>query len=302
MNQKDKFIIIDANAVLHRAWHALPPLETESGQVVNAVYGFISVIIKILREFKPNYMAACFDMPGPTFRHKEFKEYKAGREKQPDEFYEQIPITQGVLKDFDIQVLGLSGYEADDLIGFLSHKVDGGLEKIIVTGDMDALQLVDKSTWVYNLKKGISETEIFDEAAVFERYGFKPEQLIDYKALRGDPSDNIPGVRGIGKKTATQLIQQFSSLEVLYQQVEQGEVGGVSQRIRQMLLDQKDQAFLSKKLATIVLDVPLDFNLENFKTKKLDVDKISVKFSQLGFKSLLKRLDDVVGIKQEKLI
>src|SRR3989338_3786991 len=209
-----KLILIDANALVHRAFHALPPLTSPQGMIVNAVYGFTLVLLKTIKDFKPDYMAAAFDLAGPTFRHEEFEEYKAHRQKAPDELYAQIPLIQEVLKAFGIEIFTKEGYEADDLIGSLAEKAkknqqNGGLQTVILTGDLDTLQLVeDDKVVVFTLRKGVSDTVTYNEKSVLERYGLEPYQVVDFKGLKGDPSDNIPGVPGIGEKTAMALLQK----------------------------------------------------------------------------------------------
>ena len=199
--KKQKFVIIDGNAIVHRAWHALPPLTTKSGQLVNAVYGFALTLLKALKDLKPDYVAVTFDTKAPTYRHREFKEYKAQRVKQPDELYEQFPLIKEVVTAFQIPILEKEGYEADDVIATIVENVKcqmSNVKCIVVTGDMDTFQLVDENTEVYSMHKGISDTIIYDVEQVKKRFeGLEPKQLVDFKALRGDPSDNIPGVKGI---------------------------------------------------------------------------------------------------------
>src|SRR3989339_93459 len=230
--KKEKIAIIDANAIIHRAFHALPPLMTKGGVLVNAVYGFANILLKVLKDIKPDYVAVCFDVSKETFRSKMYKEYKAQREKAPDELYGQIELVKEMIKAFNRPIYAIKGYEADDLIGTIvqenkktrkqeSNKTE--LENIIVTGDMDTLQLIDENTKVYTLRKGVADTFIYDAEAVKERFGFGPEKVVDYKALRGDPSDNIPGVKGIGEKTATELLVRYKTLDHAYQAVESEE-------------------------------------------------------------------------------
>ncbi|MBT5338063.1 DNA polymerase I, partial [Candidatus Falkowbacteria bacterium] len=296
--KKKKFIIVDGNAVLHRAFHALPPMMTKDGTLVNAVYGFITTIFKAVKEFKPEYIAVTFDRKEKTFRHEEFADYKAHREKQPDELYAQIPIIKDVLDVLNIRIYEKVGFEADDVIGTLCEKrqVDrDDVLSIIVTGDMDALQLVDDNTQVFTMRKGMSDTVIYDEKGVKEKYdGLGPEKLIDYKGLRGDPSDNIPGVPGVGEKTAIGLIKEFGSMEKMYEKVEAKAYDNikVTERIYNLLIDNKKQAFLSKKLATIVRDVKVDFDLNDTAVAPYDKDEVFKVFQELGFKSLLNRLPD----------
>ncbi len=288
--KKEKFIIIDGNALLHRAWHALPPLKTKEGELVNAVYGFTSILIKVLKEIQPEYAAVTFDRREPTFRHEEYEEYKATRQKQPDELYDQIPRIKEVVEAFGMPIYEKVGFEADDLIGTICtlKSVDRrDMDSVVVTGDLDTLQLVDDNTKVYTTRKGITDTVLYDEAAVFERYGFGPERLIDYKALRGDASDNIPGVPGIGEKTAVELIKEFGSLENIYKNLDNKKI---KDRVRKLLKENKEKAEMSKKLATIVTDVKINFNLKDAKLEELDTEKIVSLFQELGFKSLVNKL------------
>jgi DNA polymerase-1 len=291
MMSDSKFIIIDGPAVLHRAWHALPKLTDPKGRVISAVYGFTSLLLKLLREYQPQYLAVAFDTPAPTFRHQVYKEYKATRVPQPQEFYDQFPIVKDILKTFGIKILEKEGFEADDLIGALVKK--SSLNNLIVTGDLDTLQLINQKTKVYFLRQGISEVKIYDQEAVKNRFGLSPEQLIDFKALRGDPSDNIPGARGIGEKTALALIQKFGSLENIYQHVNE-----IKESIRKLLIEQKEQIFLGKKLVTIKSDISEIDSLENYRLEKIDQEKIKQKFEELGFKSLIKRLEKNQNEKQ----
>src|SRR3989344_8420753 len=218
-----KLVLIDGHALVHRAFHALPPtLNSPKGVPTNAVFGFISVLLKMLKDLKPDYVVATFDLAAPTFRHEEFAEYKAHREKTPDELHAQVPLVKEVLMAFGIPIYEKAGFEADDLIGTLAErsKKNKGIQTIIMTGDLDTLQLVeDKKVVVFTLRKGVTDTIIYDEEEVFKRYGLKPNQLNDFKGLKGDPSDNIPGIAGIGEKTASALIQTFENLENLYERI-----------------------------------------------------------------------------------
>ncbi len=295
---KRRLLIYDGNAIIHRCFHALPPLATKEGVLVNAVYGFLTMFFKSIRDLKPTHIAVTFDLPGPTFRHDEFKEYKATRVKQAPELYAQIPITKEVLSAMGVQIFERAGFEADDVIGTiatLAHKEQPSVETIIVTGDMDALQLVNDTTRVYTMRRGISDTVIYDEAAVRERFGFDPVNLVDYKALRGDVSDNIPGVRGIGEKTGMQLVQKFGTIENLYEALEGGVTAiGATERIKKLLFEKKADAFQSKRLATIVCDVPIEFDFAKTLYKQVDRDVIFPWFQKLGFLSLLQRIPATV--------
>lgn len=283
-----KLVLIDGNAIIHRAYHALPPLTTKSGELVNTVYGFSSVLLKVLSDLQPDYIAASFDLREETFRHKEFKEYKATRVKAPDELYAQIDRVKEVVRAFNIPIYELGGFEADDVIGTIarqSEKSGKEIENIIVTGDLDTLQLVSDKTKVYALRRGMSDTTIYDEKAVEERYELKPEQMIDYKGLRGDPSDNIPGVKGIGEKTAIELLKKYHSIEGVY-----NSLGVIKGAVKEKLERDKMQAIMSKRLATIVRDVPLKFDFEKSLAKDFDREKVVKLFQELNFFSLIKRI------------
>ena len=249
--QKKRLLIIDANSLIHRAFHALPPFATSKGEMVNAVYGFFSIFLKVIKEIQPDYIAAAFDTPGPTFREKKFKEYKAKRKKAPDELYSQIPKIQKVLAAFNVPVYEQEGFEADDIIGTIAKKapklqVLPSLQIIILSGDMDHLQLVDKNIQVYTFQKGIKDSVVYGKAEVKKRFGgLSPAQVIDWKGLRGDPSDNIPGVPGIGEKTATQLLLDFGSLDNIYKALETTKAKGkIKPRIAALLLENKEYAMV----------------------------------------------------------
>lgn len=287
----EKLVIIDSYALIHRSYHALPPLVSPEGILVNGVYGFMLVFLKMLNELQPNYIAAAFDLAGPTFRHKEYKEYKAKRVKAPDNFYEQINIVKEILRAFGITILEKEGYEADDIIGTVAKKAqERDWQIIILTGDLDTLQLVNDKVSVYTLRHGLQDAVIYDEKKVKERFSLKPEQLIDYKALKGDPSDNIPGVPSIGEKTSQQLIADFGNLDNLYQGIEKGKEGRFSKRILEKLKDFKDQAYFSRHLVEINTNVEIDFSLDQFKLKPLDKEKIMPLLEKFGFRSLASKL------------
>ncbi|MFA5070352.1 MAG: DNA polymerase I [Patescibacteria group bacterium] len=302
MSTQRKFVIIDGNAIIHRAFHALPPtLTTKKGELVNAVYGFAAVLLKVLKDLKPDYIAATFDLGGPTFRDKMYKEYKATRVKADQSLYDQIPRVKELVSSFNIPIYEKAGYEADDVIGTIVEQVaKEPTENIIVTGDLDTLQLINDKTKVYTLKKGVSEEIVYDETHVRQRYGFGPEQMIDYKALRGDPSDNIPGVRGIGEKTAGDLIKDFGSLEKIYKALDKGGKAAekIKERYQTLLKEHKKEAFLSKKLATIERKTPIEFDLEKAAVKNYDRQKVVTLFSELEFKSLLNKLPGEPGGKR----
>ncbi len=279
------FIILDGNALLHRAWHAIPPLTTKDGLVVNAVYGFAMVIEKMRELYKPDYMAVAWDLPGKTFRHEKFAAYKATREKKEQELYDQIPLIQEMLTAFHTPSLSAVGYEADDVIGTLSNQGEK-YKTLIVTGDLDALQLVDDSTSVIFFQKGISETKTYDVAAVKERYGLTPKQLIEYKALRGDTSDNIPGVAGIGEKTATILVQQFGSIDEIFLALKKGEI---ESKFAKKLEGKEEIAREARELVEIVRDVKLDFQMQDAQVREPDWEKVLDQYQKFEFRTLLRK-------------
>jgi len=276
MEEQKKLIIIDSNSLIHRAFHALPPLTTRKGELINAVYGFCLVFLKILRELQPDYVVATFDFPGPTIRHKEFKEYKAKRPKAPAELYSQIPKVKEILKAFNVNFLEKQGFEADDLIATICQKTQKQqifpeIQIYILTGDSDACQLINKNIKIYTLGRRIKEEIIYDENKIKEKFGLLPSQMNDFKALAGDPSDNIPGATGIGKKTAIELLKNFESLENLYKKIEKGETEKLRPRILDILIKNKEK--YDKFLWHQVIDidsriepigyVPEDFNLSD---------------------------------------
>ncbi|MDP3015211.1 MAG: 5'-3' exonuclease H3TH domain-containing protein [bacterium] len=283
-------ILIDANSLIHRCFHALPPLTGLNNQPAGALYGLSSVLIKVLREQKPDFIAAFFDRPEPTFRKEIFNEYKIHRPKAPDELISQIIEARNLVEAFGIKFFEAPGFEADDLIGSAAEKFknEPDLKIIILTGDLDSLQLVENDKVVAEtFKKGVSETIIYNEEAVKERYGgLLPAQIADYKGLVGDPSDNIPGVMGIGPKTAAPLIKNYGSLENFL------EKGGVEKNYEK-IIKSKDIALLSKKLAIIKRDAPLNINnLSELKYDGLSKEVIENYFEKLGFKSLINRINN----------
>lgn len=296
MSDTKRLIIIDSNSIIHRAFHALPPLTTKKGDFVNAVYGFLLVFLKTVKDLKPDYVVATFDVAAPTFRHDEFKAYKATRKKAPDELYNQIPIVKEFLNSFNVPVFEKAGFEADDIIGTIATLVqkqkEVKVETIIATGDNDCLQLVNDATKAFILKKGIKDIVLYDEKKVKEKYdGLIPDQLIDYKALRGDPSDNIPGVVGIGEKTAIQLIKQFKNLDNLYSELD--DLGGllnVSKSIQEKIKTQREQAYISRMLSLVRRDAPIDFDLEECKWGNYDKNKLKEKLKEFEFYSLIDRI------------
>jgi len=302
-----KLILIDANALVHRAFHALPALVSSNGLVTNAVYGFTSILLKVLKETKPDYVAACFDLAGPTFRHKAYEDYKSHRAKSPQELYDQIPLVKQVLQAIGIPSYEVQGYEADDVIGALAEKfkTQKDLQVIILTGDLDTLQLVDgKKVVVQTFKKGISDTIVYDKEEVIKRYGLGPDKMIDFKGLKGDPSDNIPGVPGIGDKTAANLLKEFGSLEGLYKILKRNKGKGykiLTPKLVESLINFEDQAFFSRELGSIIKDLEIETDLDSVNwVKNFDRQKVEHIFKDFGFYSLVQRLPG--GLEQSSLL
>lgn len=297
VSKKKRLVLLDSHAIIHRAYHALPQFSNVKGEPTGALYGLVAMLLKIIQELKPDYIVAAFDLHGPTFRHHAAKSYKAGRKENDPDLDLQLARSLDVFKAFSIPVYSHENFEADDIIGTIVAKMkkEKSLEIIIASGDMDTMQLVDdKRVMVYTLKKGINDTILYDEEKVMERFGFEPKKLIDYKGLRGDPSDNIIGVKGIGEKTATNLINAFGTVEEIYKALKKKgddwKKGGISERVKQLLLDNEEEALFSKTLATISPDAPIDFKLPpewqpNFKTETaLEL------FKELGFRTLSERV------------
>ena len=289
----ERLLILDANSILHRVYHALPHLTTKKGELVNAIYGFLLVLFRVIKEFKPNYVCACFDFPAKTFRHEKFKEYKAQRPPCPKDLASQIPKLKEILEAFKIPFFEKEGYEADDLIGTIVSKCQG-LEKIIVSGDLDNLQLVSKETKVFVLS-GVKKSILYDEKEVEKKYqGLKPAQIPDFKALTGDPSDNIPGIPGIGEKTAIKLLLKFKNLEKLYEEAKKNSKNILLElKLKEILLKHENQIFSSKSLTQIKRDVPIEFDLKECRWGKYDEKQIIQIFRGYEFNSLIKRLAEL---------
>jgi len=291
-----KLMLVDGHAVFHRAYHALPPLTTSKGELVNAVFGFTSMLLRAIADIKPDYIAVTFDTAEPTFRHQEYTAYKAQRVSAPDELHEQLPRAKQVVEALNIPIFELAGYEADDIIATI---VDQGskikdlgkeLEIIIVTGDRDTLQLVQPGVKVYSPGKSFSDVVYYDQKIVEEKYGLEPNQLVELKALAGDPSDNIPGVRGIGGVGATKLIQQFGTIEQIYKNLNQ-----VPEKTRKLLGADAEAAVMSKKLATLDYNAPIKLELNKCVLADYDKEAALKLFEELEFKSLIPKLPGFGG-------
>lgn len=288
----EKVLILDSNSILHRAFHALPKLTTKKGEPTGAIYGFLLALFKAIKEIQPDYIFAAFDFPAKTFRHLEFKEYKIQRPKTPQELAIQIPLLKEILKFLLVEVLEKEGFEADDIIGTLVKKIKGK-EKIILSGDYDNLQLIDKETKVWVLMKGVKEILFFGEKEVKEKYQIPPNLLADYKALVGDPSDNIPGIKGIGPKIAVQLLEKFGEIENFFEKVEREKLSKEIEKIKDEILKAKDKILLYKKLAKIKKDLEIEFELKKFDWQKINQKSLFEIFEKLEFKSLIERVKEM---------
>lgn len=298
MNNRKKFILVDGQGLLYRAFYALPQLVTTCGQIVNAVYGFTMILIRLLEEEKPEYILITFDTPVPTFRHKEYKEYKAHRKKMPDELISQIPLVKEIINNYNIAICSKEGYEADDVIGTIAKEAEKrNCNTIIVTGDKDAFQLISPHTKIMTTIKGVTEVKIYDEEGIKKKYGVEPEKIVDVLALKGDSSDNIPGVPGIGEKTALALIKEFGSLENILNNPDK-----ISKKsLREQIKKYEDQIKMSKKLATIVREVPIDYDFDSFKVKSPNYQELWKIFNKLEFKNLLKKIAPEINHEKTRL-
>lgn len=295
---KERLLILDSHSLMYRAYFALPPLINSEGIHTNAIYGFTTMLLKMKDELKPDYIVAAFDRKAPTFRHDEYKDYKAGRKKMPEELVEQFPIVKELLNLMAIDIFEVDGFEADDLIGTLSvFAEEKGIEVYIVTGDKDALQLATDNVKVVINKKGMSEKEIYDHNRMVEELGVTPTQFIDVKGLMGDTSDNIPGVPGIGEKTAYKLIKEYGSVENVLQNID--DIHGI--KLKKNLMEYSEQAIFSKKLATIMKDVPIEIDMESIKSKEnFNVNELRQLFFKLKFKSLIDKIPMTKQSEKEK--
>jgi DNA polymerase I len=289
---KKRLVLIDGHAVVFRAFYAFPTsLVARDGELANAVFGFSSILLSVIKELKPTHIAVAFDLDKPTFRHKEFVEYKAQRPKTDEDLKNQLGRVKEVVKILNIPIFEMEGFEADDVIGTLCKQVvDKKTQAVVVTGDQDAMQLVNGNVKVFVPGRGQKPAMMYGEKEVRGKYGFKPIQMIDYKALSGDSSDNIPGIRGIGPKTALDLITRFGSVEGVYKALDKGQTEGITKAVLTKLVDGKEDAIKSKMLATIVLDVPIKLKLKKCEVHDYDKNKAMEFFMDLGFKSIANRL------------
>lgn len=293
-----KLILVDASGLIYRGFYAIPPFfKSPSGQQTNAVFGFTSIILSLLAAQKPDYMAVAYDKKGPTFRHKEFTEYKATRVKAPQELYDQIPLVKSVVEALRIPSFEAAGFEADDVLATMVKKMSGeeDVEVLIATGDFDMFQVVSKKTSILYPAKGFKEADILRTTDMEQKYGLTPEQVPDYKGIAGDHSDNLPGVRGIGPQGAKKLLHEYHSLENIYEHLD-----ALPEGVRKKLEVSREDAFMSKRLATLDANAPVDFNLEACRVKEFDATAARKIFDELGFKSLKRRIDELYGKEEEK--
>ena len=295
-----RLVLLDAHAILHRAYHALPDFATSKGEPTGALYGLVTMVLKIISDLKPDYIVACYDLPKPTYRHEVYEGYKSGRAKTDDALVAQLESSKELCEALNIPIYSKEGFEADDMLGTITeHLKKEDVDIIIASGDMDTLQLVDdEKVQVYTLKKGINDTILYSEDAVKERFGFGPELLPDYKGLRGDPSDNIIGIQGIGEKTATELIVNFGTIENIYKTLKKDEkrvLEVVRPRIVELLKNGEEEAMFSKALATIRRDAEIKFKLpEHAWCEGVDIEAAKRKLTSLEFRSLVGRFEAAV--------
>lgn len=331
---KNRLVLIDSFALIYRAFYGIPASLTRDGHPINAAYGFASAILAAIKELQPEYLVACFDLPKPTKRKQEYAEYKAHRKPMPDDLIPQIQYCKKLLETMNIPVVAAEGYEGEDVIATIikqltanslqqtagnkkskepsavSRQPLANFDSIIVTGDSDTFQLIDKVTKVYSMARGAQHAVLYDEFKVKERYGVNPNQFVDLKALKGDASDNIPGVPGIGEKGASSLIQKFGTLDKLYQEITNNQHPTINQipitnnqinkkmaknleiseKILSLLIEYKEQAYLSQKLSQIQTDAPIEFKLQDARIHDFDKVKVEKLFLELGFKSLIPRI------------
>lgn len=294
MDKNKKLLIIDSSSLIYRAFYALPPLTDKNGRPTGAIYGFLLTLFKAIKDTRANFAVACFDVPRPTFRHRQFEEYKAHRPPTPEGIISQISQIKEVLKAFSIPIFEKEGFEADDVIATIAEKAKKeNVDIYIVSGDMDNLQLVGGNVRLYTLGKNIKETIIYDEKKVKEKFGVRPDQMNDFKAMTGDVSDNIPGVPGIGKTTAADIIQRFGSLDALYLELAT-DTAVLKPKVKEMLKQNKDKAFLSLSLVKAKKDVDLNFDFEACRFGGFDKNRATAILNEMNFATLINRIGDIV--------
>ena len=287
-------LLIDGNAIMHRAYHALPPFKAADGTPTNVVYGYLSMLNKVVTDFKPDYLISCFDTPKATFRNKLFKEYQSQRPKIDDDFIIQIPLVKQAVDAAGIERMEKDGFEADDLIGTITRIFETNKFRVVIlTGDKDIFQLITDNVFVAAPQLGLANIKIFDKSEVEKKLDVAPNQIIEYKALVGDPSDNYPGASGIGPKTASKLIHQFGTVEQIYKDIDKVE----SEKVKEILKKEKDSVYLSKKLATIMTDVEIDLNIDKLKFKGFNKKLIEF-LTQYQMNTLIKRIFSIKEVEK----
>jgi DNA polymerase-1 len=289
----ERLMLLDGYGLVYRGYFALPPLTTSKGDLVNGVFGFASIVLRGIADLQPDYLAVSFDLPGPTFRHEQYADYKATRVKMPDDLRDQFPKVREVVKALRIPVYEMPGYEADDVIGTITRQLDPreDLETTIVTVDLDMLQLVTPRVRLMTTRQGVENTVMYDVEKIDERFGLRPDQMIDYKALKGDPTDNIPGVPGVGEKTAAKLIREYGDLAQLYERIDEV----TPEKLREKLREHREQVFVGRDLSTIVRDLPVEIDLEAARLKDYDRDTVVRLFREYEFRTLIERLPPMAG-------
>ncbi len=288
----ERLMLLDGFGLVYRGYYALPPLTTSKGELVNGVFGFCSIVLRGFADLKPDYVAVCFDLSGPTFRHEQYAEYKATRTRMPDDLAAQFPKVREVVKALRIPVYEQQGFEADDVIGTLVGQAESaGVETTIVSVDLDMLQLVTDQTRLMTTRSGVENTVIYDPARIWERYGLRPDQMIDYKALKGDPTDNIPGVPGVGEKTAAKLVAEFGDLDSMYARIDEVK----PEKLRDKLVEHRDSVFQGRELTTIVRDLPVTLDLQAARLGDYDRETVIRLFREYEFRTLIERLPAMSG-------
>ncbi|HET9755071.1 MAG TPA: DNA polymerase I [Candidatus Limnocylindrales bacterium] len=289
----ERLMLLDGYGLVYRGYFALPPLTTSKGELVNGVFGFASIVLRGIVDLQPDYLAVSFDLPGPTFRHEQYADYKATRVKMPDDLRDQFPKVREVVKALRIPVYEMPGYEADDVIGTITQQLDSqqDLETTIVTVDLDMLQLVTPRVRLMTTRSGVENTVIYDVDRIDERFGLRPDQMVDYKALKGDPTDNIPGVPGVGEKTAAKLIREFGDLDSLFARLDDV----TPEKLRDKLRDHREQIYMGRELSKIVRDLPITIDLEAARLGDYDRDTVVRLFREYEFRTLIERLPPMAG-------
>ena len=304
--KRETLVLLDTHAIIHRAYHALPPLTSPQGDPVNAVYGLATMLMKLVKDLAPDHVVAAYDLPGPTHRHEVYKEYKGKRPKLDDDLRVQLDASRKVLKAFNIPIYEAPGFEADDVIGTIATRVKKDFDVIIASGDMDTMQLIDGArVRVFTLRKGIQDTVLYDEDAVRARYGFGPKEIPDYKGIAGDTSDNIIGIPGIGEKGATELLAKFGSIENIYKALKKNKNAlvdvGFKERVQNLVIEHEDEAEFSKVLATIRTDAPINFvEPQRSFTEALNIEQVTEMCEEFGFRSLVPRVRALAHGSSEK--